>query len=37
MKIENVYNTELIYDFYKGTDEYSDGDIEEELLNIVKK
>lgn len=36
MKTENVYNTELIYDFYKGTDEYSDGDIEEELLNIVK-
>lgn len=36
MKIENVYNTELIYGFYKGTDEYSDGDIEEELLNIVK-
>ena len=36
MKTENIYNTQLIYDFYHGNDEYSDGDIEEELLNIVK-
>ena len=36
MKTENIYNTQLIYDFYYGNDEYSDGDIEEELLNIVK-
>ena len=34
---ENIGNVTLNYNFYDGTDLYSDGDfIEEHILNIVK-
>lgn len=33
---EKIGNITLNYDFYKGADLYSDGDIEEEILEIVK-
>ncbi len=36
MENENIGNVDLYYTYYNGTDEYSDGDIEDELLNIVK-
>ena len=34
---EYIGKVKLNYEFYKGTDEYSDGDIEENMLEIVKK
>ena len=34
---EYINNVKLNLDFYKGTDEYSDGDIEDELLEIVQR
>ena len=34
--MEKIGNVTLDYSFYKGTDEYSDGSIEEELLEYVK-
>lgn len=34
---EKIGNVTLNYKFYKGTDTYSDGDIEEDILDIVKK
>lgn len=33
---EKIGNIILNYDFYKGTDLYSDGDVEDEILEIVK-
>ena len=35
--IEKVGNVRLNYCFYKGTDQYSDGDIEDTLLTIVQQ
>ena len=34
--VENVGKVKLNYEFYNGTDSYSDGDIEEDLLDLVK-
>lgn len=34
---EYINKVKLNYEFYKGQDEYSDGDIEDKLLEIVKK
>lgn len=34
---EKIGNVFLNYEFYKGTDEYSDGTIEDELLSMVEK
>lgn len=33
---ENIGNVILDYEFYSGLDLYSDGDIEDELLEIAK-
>ena len=35
--IEKIGNVRLNYGFYKGTDQYSDGDIEDTLLKIVRE
>ena len=35
--IEKIGNVRLNYQFYKGTDQYSDGDIEDTLLKIVQQ
>ena len=35
--MDNVGNVKLDYSFYSGSDEYSDGSIEDELLEYVKK
>ena len=32
---EKIGNVILNYDFYQGKDEYSDGDIEDDLLKLV--
>lgn len=37
MKREKIGCVVLDYEFYKGTDEYSDGDVENTLLDIVQK
>ena len=34
---EYIGKVKLDYEFYKGSDEYSDGDVEEDMLNIVKE
>lgn len=34
---EYIGKIKLNYDFYKGTDEYSDGDIEDKMLEIVRE
>ena len=34
---EYIGKVKLDYEFYKGSDEYSDGDIEDEMLSIVKE
>lgn len=34
---ETIGNVRLNYRFYKGSDQYSDGDIEDTLLQIVQK
>ena len=34
---EKIGNVLLNYKFYNGTDQYSDGEIEEELLKIVQE
>lgn len=36
-QIEKIGNVKVNYKFYKGTDAYSDGDIENELLAMVQK
>lgn len=35
--IEKIGDVTLNYDYYSGQDFYSDGDVEDEILNIVKK
>lgn len=35
-KYEKIENVILNYEFYNGTDEYSDGDIENEMLELIK-
>ncbi|HIT90173.1 MAG TPA: class I SAM-dependent methyltransferase [Candidatus Merdenecus merdavium] len=35
--VEKIGNVKLNYEFYKGTDHYSDGDIEDELLKYVEE
>lgn len=34
--VEKIGNVTMNYDYYKGKDLYSDGDIEDDILNIVK-
>lgn len=36
-RLESIGKVRLNYQFYEGTDQYSDGDIEEALLEIVKR
>ena len=36
-EFEKIGNVKLNYQFYKGSDEYSDGDIEDRLLEIVRQ
>ena len=34
--VEEIGKVKLNYEFYSGTDAYSDGEIENDLLNLVK-
>lgn len=35
--VEEIGKVKLNYEFYRGTDAYSDGEIENDLLNLVKE